>query len=420
MNEPPQVEKVPNTLFGIWLATWLSATVFTDNWIFGFIAACLFTLLVLAFWQGWIQAVLQWAWPTIRRTFFAMLPSKLRESAEKAPRYTVNLGIEPETGKTIRVNLLKTGHILFAGTTGFGKTVFSQSIIHQLIGTHTEHDLKLVILDGKGVSFLVWNNIPHMLYPVASTQATITDALRAVSDEMARRNELIKQQGQLGRLCQNIAEYAEITGERLPLLLVYIDEKAAAIAPKSEADDILVTLGALGRSAGIVLMVGNQTLYVKNIRGDLSANFATKIAFYMPDARAKGVVSQIPAEFHAQMRPLPGLAYVYSPEIQHRMFRSEKVANKVLEERARDLTSPRANRWQTVDETSVETQETVLKAAKEWSAYDKATKLLRLQAYVSRLGRKPKTSELIAQFGMSKPTAIAWRRRIPAEWLKGG
>ncbi len=423
---PLEIEKAPNTLFGIWLAVWLTVTVAVDSWAWGIMAACLFTLLILSVWQGWLQVGLRWLWLGIKYVALAALPDRSMASADAtiSTAYDLVLGIAPETGETITVNLLKTGHWVIVGTTGSGKTRFTQNLIYQMAKNQSPEQLNLLIMDGKGLSFLIWDQLPHAVRPVSRTHKAIEASLRFVVEEMERRNQLMSALGHSGRVCENIADYAEITGEKLPIIIVYIDEKAEGIAPKSDADGMVTTLARLGRSAGIVLMCATQTPYVENINGELSSNSATKVAFHIADKRVKGVVAQIPAEFHPRMLPKPGLAYIYSPQIGHTMFQAPYIKNCELERLAKQLGEETApDRWQAIkDEQAQAERVEQLKmsnsAMKAWSNYDKATKMLRLQAFVTRIGRMPRNQELVKQFGMTRQTATKWLKKIPSEWLE--
>ena len=61
------------------------------------------------------------------------------------------------------VDLAKAPHLLVAGTTGSGKTIFLYSIIVSLLRQYQEDSLQLLIIDPKQTDFTFFEGLP-MLY----------------------------------------------------------------------------------------------------------------------------------------------------------------------------------------------------------------------------------------------------------------
>jgi S-DNA-T family DNA segregation ATPase FtsK/SpoIIIE len=74
-------------------------------------------------------------------------------------------------GKPIIEDLTQMPHLLIAGSTGSGKSVYVNSIITGLLYSKSPEELRFIMIDLKIVELKVYNGIPHLLTPVVTTQA---------------------------------------------------------------------------------------------------------------------------------------------------------------------------------------------------------------------------------------------------------
>src|SRR5205814_7609900 len=82
-------------------------------------------------------------------------------------RLRVALGRDTH-GQPVVTDLAKLPHILVAGATGSGKSVFLNSMIVGFLLQFTPDDLRMLMIDPKRVELTSFNGIPHLLRPVVT------------------------------------------------------------------------------------------------------------------------------------------------------------------------------------------------------------------------------------------------------------
>ncbi len=180
-------------------------------------------------------------------------------------------------GEPIMADLARMPHLLVAGSTGSGKSVFINSLITSLITRATPEALRFVMIDPKRVELPLYNGIPHLITPVIVDTQKVVNALHWMTQQMEERLELLAQEG-----ARDIASYNEkvTTGRHMPYLILIVDELADLMMTAGKAvEHGLVRLAQMGRSTGIHLVVATQRPSVNVITGLIKANFPTRISF---------------------------------------------------------------------------------------------------------------------------------------------
>lgn len=190
------------------------------------------------------------------------------------------------------VMLAHNPHVLVAGTTGGGKSVFTNAAICTLITHHSPDELRIVCIDLKegGSEFKDYANIPHLLMPIVTT---VEDAVNALVQLEALRSERMQQIADAG--CRNILEYNDrYPHKKMARIFILVDEYARVKARgkefADEADRAVDEIAALGRAAGVHFYTATQTPYVKILPGSTKANMAVRIAFSLPTAESSKAV----------------------------------------------------------------------------------------------------------------------------------
>ena len=197
---------------------------------------------------------------------------------------TAALGLDI-SGKPVVADLKKMPHGLIAGATGSGKSVCINTILVSLLFKAAPSDLKLLLIDPKMVELAPYNKIPHLVSPVITDAKAATAALKWVVEEMERRYELFAHSGvrEIERFNEKVRE--QNMGEKLPYLVVVIDELAdlMMVAP-NEVEESICRIAQKARACGIHLLIATQRPSVDVITGLIKANIPTRIAFSVSSA----------------------------------------------------------------------------------------------------------------------------------------
>lgn len=196
------------------------------------------------------------------------------EFKHRGSNLTVALG-KDVAGKPFVADIGHMPHLLIAGATGSGKSVCINSIIISLLYTNSPDELKFIIVDPKRVELSSYNDIPHLLTPVVTDINKTINALKWVVGEMDRRYHVLSGAGK-----RNIEAYNQSSDERLPYLLVVIDELADLMAvAAADVEAAIIRLAQMARAVGIHLIVATQRPSVDVITGLIKANITSRIAF---------------------------------------------------------------------------------------------------------------------------------------------
>lgn len=178
-------------------------------------------------------------------------------------------------GECVAMSLAEAPHALVAGATGSGKSVGLNAMLISLLMRCSPDELRMICIDPKQVELAVYSRLPHMLAPIISDPKEAVVALKWAVSEMERRYELLSNAG-----VKNIAAFNAKGGEKLPLILVVIDEYADlfAIAGK-EVEGLVARLAQKSRAAGLHVIVATQRPSVDVLSGVIKANFPMRVAF---------------------------------------------------------------------------------------------------------------------------------------------
>ena len=195
-------------------------------------------------------------------------------------------------GSCIVGNISKLPHMLIAGTTGSGKSVCMNSIIISLLYKASPEDVKLIMVDPKMVELGIYNGIPHLLIPVVTDPKKAAGSLQWAVSEMMRRYKSMSDAGVRDLESYNsMIEGQELEGEKLPQVVVIIDELAdLMLVAAKEVEESICRIAQMGRAAGIHLIIATQRPSADVITGLMKANIPSRIAFAVASAMESRII----------------------------------------------------------------------------------------------------------------------------------
>jgi len=166
-------------------------------------------------------------------------------------------------------------HLLVAGATGSGKSIFMHAIITSLLFKNSPQTLKLILIDPKRVELSIYDGIPHLVSPVITENKKALGVFRWAIQEMERRYELLQKAGS-----RDIKSYNAAHGEEpLPYILIAIDELADLMSSFGrDVEGSIVRLAQMARATGIHLLLATQRPSVEVITGLIKANIPARVA----------------------------------------------------------------------------------------------------------------------------------------------
>jgi S-DNA-T family DNA segregation ATPase FtsK/SpoIIIE len=218
----------------------------------------------------------------LEATEFTNSPSKL------------TLGMGRDLHGRIRVtDLASMPHLLIAGSTGTGKSVFINSLLISMLFKATPDEIKVVLVDPKRLELSLYGGIPHLLAPVVTDPKIASNVLRNATKEMESRLKLLAQRGvrnidQYNRSCQkqqlqslSLFDNADEPEHKpLPYLVIIIDELAdLMMVDTNSVEESITRLAQMARAVGIHLILATQRPSVDVITGLIKANFPARISF---------------------------------------------------------------------------------------------------------------------------------------------
>ena len=201
-----------------------------------------------------------------------------KDQFKKSPS-PINLSLGKDiSGIPLFTDLKTAPHLMIAGTTGSGKSVFLHSIITSMLYKATPKQLRFIMIDPKMLELSGYEDIPHLLHPVVTNPKKASAALKWAVKEMETRYKLLSDIGV--RDIDSYNKKIDTETESLPFIVIIIDELADLmfVAP-NEIKESITRLSQMARAAGIHLIVASQRPSADVVAGLIKANFPARISF---------------------------------------------------------------------------------------------------------------------------------------------
>ncbi len=219
-------------------------------------------------------------------------------------------------------------HGLCVGATGSGKSELLRTLVTALIATHPPDQVSMVLVDYKGgATFAPFAAAPHVAGVITNLEndAGMVERVHAsLAGEVRRRQQVLKDAGNVA----NVTDYAELRRRRpelepLPHLLVITDEFGELLAAKPDFVDLFLTIGRIGRSIGVHLLLASQRLEGGHLKG-LDTYLSYRLGLRTFSESESRMALDTPDAFH--LPPLPGYGYLKVDTTVYQRFKAGYVS----------------------------------------------------------------------------------------------
>jgi DNA segregation ATPase FtsK/SpoIIIE, S-DNA-T family len=219
-------------------------------------------------------------------------------------RLPIALG-KTSTGEAKIVDLRRMPHLMVAGTTGSGKSVFTVSMITGLLFRHSPKTLKLIIVDPKQVDYSAFEKIPHLAVPIITDTKQAVISLKWTIQEMEKRYKSMSRFGakkledfndvvsklskeEIEQFEAENNELASTPGKKneqyfyspLPYIVIILEEFGdLMVVDKASVEPLVVRLAQKARACGIHLVLAMQSPRKEVVTGQIKMNIPGRIAF---------------------------------------------------------------------------------------------------------------------------------------------
>ncbi len=210
----------------------------------------------------------------LRKTVFLRDILSSAEYQDAPSMLSLALGFDV-IGRPMVANLARMPHLLIAGATGAGKSVAINAFIASILFKAAPEDVRLLMIDPKRIELSVYDDIPHLLHPVVVEAKMASRALLWAVREMERRYRLLEE-----RRVKSFASYNEVAEEKIPYIVIIVDELADLMMVASkDVETSIARLAQMARAAGMHIVLATQRPSVDVLTGLIKANFPTRISF---------------------------------------------------------------------------------------------------------------------------------------------
>jgi S-DNA-T family DNA segregation ATPase FtsK/SpoIIIE len=169
--------------------------------------------------------------------------------------------------------LTKAPHLLVAGATNSGKSVFLNAMLITLILLKSPQELRLIMIDPKQVELTQYDGYKHV-------ESLITDMDEAVPTLDKLVEEMEKRYSQFAKAkVKNISGYNNSSKQKIPYIVCVIEEYADLKMVHPDVEEYVERLGQKARASGIHLILVTQRPDKNVISGVIKSNFPSRISF---------------------------------------------------------------------------------------------------------------------------------------------
>ncbi len=223
-------------------------------------------------------------------------------------------------------------HGLCVGATGSGKSEVLRTLVATLAATHPPEQVSMVLVDYKGgAAFAPFKGMPHiagLIDNLADEPGLVRRAHASLNGEVVRRQRMLKDAGNLA----HIDQYADLrrsdaTLPAMPHLVIVIDEFGELIAAEEDFIELFLTIGRIGRSIGVHLLLSSQRIESGKLKG-LDTYLSYRLGLRTFSEAESSIVLDTPDAY--SLPPLPGYGFLKVDTSIYTRFRAAYVSGAAV------------------------------------------------------------------------------------------
>lgn len=182
---------------------------------------------------------------------------------------------ELQEQKPFELCFQENGHVAVYGASGSGKTTFLQTMAFSMAQKYSPDLLQFYVLDFGGRMLGNLREAPHCVAMAFEDEKQKSEhMIQQIRNQMELRKKVFAE-----KECNTYSSYLETTGQKLPMLLVIIDNYTVIHEQMPRLEEGIIQIAANGKTYGIYLVVtGNSrnAIYYKT-----AEHIKTRIVFQM-------------------------------------------------------------------------------------------------------------------------------------------
>ncbi len=212
-----------------------------------------------------------------KKRAYVNFKSLITSEPMKSTKSKVEIVLGKDVGGLTHVyNISQMPHLLIAGATGSGKSIFIHNLIFSILFRATPEEVKFIMIDPKRVELSVYADIPHLYTPLVTDTDKAPAVFKWAVTEMTKRYKLFE-----SARVRNIESYNENSGfQAMPYVVIIVDEMAEIMmADPAAVEKNIIRIAQLARATGIHLVLAAQRPSADVITGLIKANIPCRVAF---------------------------------------------------------------------------------------------------------------------------------------------
>ena len=200
---------------------------------------------------------------------------------EAESKLTVAAGVNLFAGY-MTIDLASLPNLIVLGVTGAGKTTFLNDILLSILYKAKPDEVRLAMIDTKGVDLPLLNGIPHMEgFRVANTAPSGVKILKWLMNESVERVSLMR-----SKKVESLEDYNRYSTEKKPRILLIIDEYSDFKDKSSQnVEDMILLLSRNSAMTGIHIILATQSARKEHLSREIREAIPSRACLVAADER---------------------------------------------------------------------------------------------------------------------------------------